>query len=108
MKKMHPLLLVVVLAVLLALAASPSTTSANHSWNGYHWARTANPFAVKLGDDVSGLWDSMLRTASSDWSKSTVLDTPVVAGGTKPKPCRATSGRVEVCSASYGNTGWLG
>jgi hypothetical protein len=50
----------------------------------------------------------MLRTASSDWSKSTVLDAPVVAGGTKPRSCRPTSGRVEVCSASYRNTGWLG
>jgi hypothetical protein len=93
-------------ALLAALSAAPA--AANHSWNGYHWARTSNPFAVKLGDDVSGTWDSMLRTASSDWSKSTLLDTPVVAGGTKPRSCRPTSGRVEVCNASYGNTGWLG
>src|SRR5919109_557664 len=50
----------------------------------------------------------MLVTASSDWSKSTVLDTQIVAGGTKPKSCRPTSGRVEVCSANYNNTGWLG
>jgi hypothetical protein len=50
----------------------------------------------------------MLRTASTDWSKSTVLDAPVVAGGTRPKNCRPTSGRVEVCNASYGNKGWLG
>jgi len=92
--------------LLAALSAAPA--SANHSWNGYHWARTSNPFAVKLGDNVSGSWDSMLRTASSDWSKSTVLDTSVVAGGTRPKSCRPTSGRVEVCSGSYGNTGWLG
>ena len=37
-----------------------------------------------------------------------MLDTTVVAGGTRPKNCRPTSGRVEVCNASYGNTGWLG
>ena len=98
------------LAAVLAITAAAFTTtaSANHSWNGYHWARTANPFTIKLGDNVSGAWDSMLRTASSDWSKSNVLDTTVVAGGTRPKNCRPTSGRVEVCSASYGNTGWLG
>src|SRR6266540_1791449 len=53
---------------------------ANHSWGGYHWARTSNPFTVKLGDNVSSTWDSALSTASSDWSKSTVLDTTVVAG----------------------------
>jgi hypothetical protein len=91
----------------LAVIATPAAL-ANHSWNGYHWARTSNPFTLKLGDNVSGAWDSMLRTASTDWSKSTVLDTTVVAGSTRPKPCKATLGRVEVCSASYGNTGWLG
>ncbi len=96
-------------ATIAAIAAvSAPAAFANHSWNGYHWARTANPFTVKLGDNVSGLWDGMLVTASSDWSQSTVLDTTLVAGGTRPKPCKATLGRVEVCSASYGNSGWLG
>jgi hypothetical protein len=89
--------------VLLAASAS-----ASHSWGGYHWARTANPFTIQLGDNVSGLWDGMLATASSDWSNSNVMDTSIVAGRTRPKNCRPTSGRVEVCSANYGNTGWLG
>src|SRR5215212_3376544 len=100
--------LLVVTVALLALAALPSSASANHSWNGYHWARTTSSFTIKLGDNVSGLWDSMLRTASTDWSKSTVLDTTVVAGGTTPKQCKPTSGRVEVCSADYGGQQWLG
>jgi hypothetical protein len=97
-------------ALLIAAAAAFSAlpASANHSWNGYHWARTSNPFTIKLGDNVSGLWEGMLQTASSDWSKSNVLDTQIVAGGAKPRSCRPTSGRVEVCSANYGNTGWLG
>jgi hypothetical protein len=92
----------------VALAGFAGTASANHSWNGYHWARTSNPFTLKLGDNVSGAWDGMLVTASSDWSKSSVLDTQIVAGGTRPKSCRPTSGRVEVCNANYNNTGWLG
>jgi hypothetical protein len=98
------------LALLLGAVATVTAVpaSASHSWNGYHWARTSNPFTIKLGDNVSGAWDSMLVTASSDWSKSTVLDTQIVAGGTRPKSCRPTSGRVEVCNANYGNTGWLG
>ena len=100
------LLGIAVLAV--AVSALPSLVLGNHSWGGYHWARTANPFTLKLGDNVSGLWDRMLVTASNDWSQSTVLDTTIVAGGTRAKPCKATSGRVEVCNASYGNTGWLG
>jgi hypothetical protein len=81
---------------------------ASHSWGNYHWARTANPFTLKLGDNVSGVWDTYLNQVSADWSQSTVLDTTVVAGGTRPKPCKATSGRVEVCNARYGNNGWLG
>jgi hypothetical protein len=92
----------------IAVAVAATAASANHSWGGYHWARTANPFTVKLGDNVSGLWDGMLTTAANDWSKSTVLDTKVVAGGARPRNCRPTSGQVEVCSANYGNTGWLG
>src|SRR5919197_5556728 len=97
-------------AGLIAVAGSvlAASASANHSWGGYHWARTANPFTIKLGDNVSGAWQSMLQKASSDWSQSTVLDTQVVSGGARPKSCRPTSGRVEVCSANYGNTGWLG
>jgi hypothetical protein len=96
------------LASLLAFAAFSSAASANHSWGGYHWAREQNPFTLKLGDNVTSTWDSHLATASSDWSKSSVLDTTIVAGGTSPKPCKATSGRVEVCNATYGNNGWLG
>lgn len=92
----------------VSAVALASTASANHSWGGYHWARTSNPFTIKLGDNVSGLWDGMLVTASSDWSQSTVLDTMVVAGRAKPRSCRPTSGQVEVCSTNYGNTGWLG
>ena len=99
---------VLMLVLVFALAAFPASVSANHSWGGYHWARTSNPFTIKLGDNVSGSWDAMLRTASSDWSQSTVMDTTVVAGGAKPRNCRPTAGRVEVCNASYGNTGWLG
>ncbi len=98
----------VVGAVVALVVSFPAAVSASHSWNGYHWARVNNPFTLKAGDNVSGLWDSMLNTALSDWSKSTVLDMSKVAGGTKPKSCRPTSGRVEVCSASYGNSGWLG
>jgi hypothetical protein len=101
-------LVLMVSMALIASIALAGSASADHSWGGYHWARTTPTFALKLGDNVSGLWDGMLATASTDWSKSSVLDTTIVAGRTRPKTCRPTSGRVEVCSANYGNTGWLG
>jgi hypothetical protein len=87
-----------------------ASASATHSWGGYHWARQANPFTVKLGDNLTTAeWDSHLQQTSSDWTKSTVLDTTTVAGGASGrKHCGATSGRDEICNASYGNNGWLG
>lgn len=96
-----------VTALTLALIL-PGAASANHSWGPYHWARTSNPFTLKLGDNVDSRWDSYLATTSSDWTASSVLNTTIVAGGTRPRNCRPTTGRVEVCNASYGNTGWLG
>ncbi len=97
-----------VAAVLLSLGAFASVAYANHSWGGYHWARTATPFTLKLGDNVSGAWDANLATASSDWSVSSVLDTMITLGKTDPRKCRPTAGRVEVCDSRYGNNGWLG
>jgi hypothetical protein len=96
------------LAALLALVAFSPAARANHSWNGFHWARQSNPFTLKLGDNVSSKWNPYLGTASSDWSKSRVLDTRIVAGQANPDTCRPTSGRVEVCNSAYGNNGWLG
>jgi len=37
-----------------------------------------------------------------------VLNLTRVTGGTSPKSCRPTRGRIEVCNTKYGNTGWLG
>ena len=98
------------LAGMLGLTAVALATpaGANHSWAGYHWARTANPFTVNLGDNLSSSWKPYLATTSSDWSVSSVLDTVIVAGLSKGKNCRATSGRVEICNGAYGNNGWLG
>jgi hypothetical protein len=96
------------LVLIFALAAFPASVSANHSWGNYHWARTSNPFTLKLGDNVTVAWDSYLATASSDWSQSSVLNTTIVAGSTTGRRCRPTSGRVEVCNAKYGSNGWLG
>src|SRR5262245_13693975 len=100
-------------AIVVALITLHSSVFASHSWGGYHWARTANPFTIKLGDNVSPAWDPFLATASYDWSKGSpnwpdVLDTTVVPGQATPRNCRPTSGRVEVCNATYGSNGWLG
>lgn len=81
---------------------------ASHSWNGFHWARTSNPFTLKLGDNLTPNWDPYLSVASSDWSQSSILDTTIVPSGARNKACKPTPGRVEVCNGKYGNNGWLG
>jgi hypothetical protein len=96
-------------ALVCGVLAAPA--SANHSWGGYHWARTSNPFTVKSGDNVTSAWDVYLRQAATDWSKATngnPLRTTVVAGSTTGRKCRPTAGRLEVCNAAYGRNGWLG
>jgi hypothetical protein len=93
------------------VAATASSALANHSWSTYHWARTANPFTIKVGDNMTTAdWKSHLSQASSDWNQSTVAKNTIVSGAStgKGRKCRATLGRVEVCNASYGNNGWLG
>ena len=103
-------LVIAVTTAALASLGLAVPAEANHSWGGYHWARTSNPFTLQLGDNVDSKWDSYLATTSGDWSTSTVLDTRIVAGSniSRPRQCRAVSGRVEVCNYRYGNNGWLG
>jgi hypothetical protein len=96
----------IVVFALVTLTAVP--VFANHSWGGYHWARTSNPFTLKTGDNVNSTWDTYLAQAAADWSASSVLDLSIVAGQANPRNCRPTSGRIEVCNAAYGNNGWLG
>lgn len=92
----------------VAVLAVAVTAYATNSWGGYHWARKSNPFTLKLGNNLSSSWQTYLSLASSDWSRSTVLHTSIIAGNTSPRRCGATAGLVEVCNYTYGNTGWLG
>ncbi len=94
-------------ALLLAFSVA-GVAHASHSWGSYHWARTANPFTLKVGDAVTSQWDAYLDEAISDWNPSSVLDLTKVASTQNPKTCRGTTGRIEVCNAKYGNNGWLG
>ncbi|WP_373976273.1 hypothetical protein NT239_05720 [Chitinibacter sp. SCUT-21] len=91
----------------IALCLLPLTSEATHSWAGYHWARTGNPFTIKLGDNVNSTWDSYLATASNDWSMSNKVKTTIVTGSSG-RNCKAVQGTVQVCNSNYGQTGWLG
>ena len=96
------------LVVLLAVAFFPTGVTAHHSWGKYHWARSANPLALDIADNVDGTWGNYLSVAMADWDVSSVLSLSVVNGSADPVTCPPTLGRVEVCNASYGDNGWLG
>jgi len=108
-KFFHQRKLILFLAV-IGFTLFQSASWANHSWGTYHWARTNNPFTIKLGDNLTATdWKNDLSQASSDWSASSVMNTTLVVGqaSTAHKKCTATLGRVEVCNNRYGGN-WLG
>jgi hypothetical protein len=113
-KRLLPIVVVLLVAIVMIVPStfagntSPTTSQAHtHSWGGYHWARTSNPFTVKVGDNVNATWDPYLNTSISDWNSSSVLNLTKVAGQSSGK-CRPTAGRDEVCNGTYGQNGWLG
>jgi hypothetical protein len=108
MKKLLQITLGLFLFFFVVNVLHPASVYAHHSWNNYHWARTSNPFKVTIGDNVSSQWDSYMLGAAYYWNRSSVLDVPVVYGGTSPSKCQARTGRVQVCNYSYGDTGWMG
>ncbi|HEX6870870.1 MAG TPA: hypothetical protein VF163_07210 [Micromonosporaceae bacterium] len=96
-----------VAATMLAVVGFAAPAGASHS-NGYHWARTTNPFVLEIDDNVTASWDTYLSAAATDWSASSVLDTTVMQGSFGDRnSCAPLSGHVEVCNAKYGSTGWL-
>jgi hypothetical protein len=97
-----------IIAILMLALIIPTKVDAFHAWGEYHWARTSNPFTLKLSSNLSASWVPFLATTSSDWSVSSVLDTNIIAGTKNPKTCKPTLGRAEVCNAKYGANGWLG
>ncbi len=97
-----------VIAIALVVLAIPASLLATHSWGGYHWARTANPFTLKVYDNMTTAdWVSHYNTAIADWDKSTVI-TFRSSTGTSSKRCAMVAGTVQVCNGTYGNNGWLG
>ena len=99
------------LALMAAFVLGAAPASATHSWGGYHWARTANPFTLKVVDSNTPDWDDNQALARTDWSTSTVMDVVGEAGDDSArarKRCVMISGKIHSCNAAYGNNGWLG
>lgn len=96
------------LSIVLSAAILPAQASADHSWDGLHWARTTSSFTLKMGSNLSAAWKPYAVSAARDWSLSQVVDVAIVAGKTTARVCNPRLGRVELCSAKYGVNGWMG
>lgn len=93
------------LVVSVGLAFATSTALANHSWGGYHWARTTPQFTLKLGNNLTSTdWRSHLSSSSANWNSGrTPLLTSIVAGSSN-KRCSMVVGTTQVCNSEYGHS----
>ena len=105
----------------VATAALAAPAFADHSWSTYHWQKGTGPLRVDVGDNVDSKWDRYLEEAMNGgpytnppggdgqgWNATAHIDSPIVAGRSNPKNCKAVSGTIQVCNSRYGQTGWLG
>jgi hypothetical protein len=93
-----------VAACAVGIVVGVVSLSANHSWRSFHWARTSNPVALKVGNNLSAVWTGYLDDAISASNSSSVMDLTKVSGGTNAS-CSPTLGRIEVCNGRYGTNG---
>jgi hypothetical protein len=84
---------------------------ADHTWNNFSWARTSNPFTLKVVDSTTADWFVELDEAMTKWSLSNVLNLQITASddsASSRQMCPMVSGQIRVCNDSYGTNGWLG
>ena len=109
--KMQTIKHFIVLVAFFAVIIFPMNSYANHSWGGYHWARTSNPFTLTVVDSNTADWQSYFNTSNSDWNGSSVLNIASIQGDESSnarKRCVMITGKIHSCNAAYGNNGWLG
>lgn len=100
-----------VLIAFFAAVIFPINSYANHSWGGYHWARTSNPFTLKVVDSTTSGWTSAQNTAISDWTASSIMNMTLEQGSetaSSRSTCAMIAGKIRSCNYTYGSTGWLG
>src|SRR6266581_694312 len=102
----------IALVCALLLAFAP-TTSAHAGYIGWHWSRRANPFTVNVVLSTVNGYIAPVQGATTDWSKSTVLDMTFTVGNqsrTARNQCSFSTTHliVHACDFNYGPTGWAG
>jgi len=109
--KMQAIKLVTILVAFFAVIIFPINSYADHDWNNYHWARTSNPFTLRVVDSTTSIWASQQSTAIADWSISSVMNLTAEQGDESSnarRRCVMISGKIHSCNYTYGSNGWLG
>ncbi len=97
-----------VVSLTVCTAITPASATNSRSWNGHRWGRSGN-LSIQLVNNTSAKWTPFLDIAATEWSAASNIDFRVVSGpSVNVETCSPTYGVVEVCSANYGKTGWLG
>lgn len=108
---MHRFRLSLILTAICLVAAVPAF--AGHAWENYHWKNSGTELNIPIHDTLSDdwrNWEYYLDVADGDWDQSPIFantvywDQPL----SNPKRCVSATGKIEVCNAAYGRTGWLG
>lgn len=100
-----------VVAAAISIVAAVLPAGASHSWDGYHWPRSANPAQLQLVESLSGEWDSYWGPVVADWERSSVLSLTSTPGGDSVvdrTACLPSEGTIHVCNAKYADPTWLG
>jgi hypothetical protein len=95
----------------VAAAATPLSSMADHSWGNYHIARDTSSFTLKVVDSVTAEWQTELGDSINQWSQSNYLDLVVDSSDDSSRTrrrCATVAGQMRVCNAAYGQTGWAG
>ena len=102
------------MSIVFVLALLTSTTTADNSWESYHWARTTGSFDLTVVNSTTGDWDAYVTVAISDWSVSTKLNMVEDPNGSTSKKvrrqCKGPSGQVRMSTtvSSPPSVFWLG
>jgi len=99
------------MAIVVGVAVFSMPASGDHSWGGYHWARTTPSFTLQVVSSVTPDWQWELGESLAQWSYSEVVDFNSNSSSTSKKTrkrCRMVQGQMRVCNDRYGSNGWLG
>jgi hypothetical protein len=105
-RKKSTILKIAAFAGAAGLLATPVVAS--HSWNNYHWVRTTTQISPPVVNITNSTWSARVATAVADWNQSTVIQSSLTNSTGNNRTCKPQAGKILVCNAAYGQTGWLG